>query len=418
MVYENDVQRTKVVIVGAGPTGLVLAIELARRGVGFRLIDAAAGPFTGSRGKGIQPRTLEIFDLLGVIDDVLAAGALYPSMRVHLGPLSFTAGSLGSRHAPSPGTPYPNLWMVPQFKTEGILRKRLEALGGRAEFGARFESLAQSAGGVQVTLANGERIEAEYVVGCDGGRSAVRKALGLKLVGEAIDDKTMTVADLEIPALDRGAWHAWPLKKVSACPLPGTALFQVTAPVMDEATLRRTVERLSKCSVARVAWQSEYRPAVRMVEQYRVGRVFLAGDAAHVHPPDGGQGLNTGVQDAWNLGWKLAEVIGGAGAELLETYEEERLPIAASVLALSKTLRVKKSFKRGALTNQLGVHYRGSSLSKGAAVGAVHPGDRVADAEALGLLREGRRVEWKRADGVVLRLRPDGYVESLVFPSP
>ena len=133
--------------------------------------------------------------------------------------------------------------------------------------------------------------------------------------------------------------------------------------------------------VERVAWSSIYQPAVRMVDRYRVGRVFLAGDAAHVHPPTGGQGLNTGMQDAYNLGWKLAHVARGGPDSLLDTYQAERLPIAAAVLGLSKRLHQTRSIKRGDATNQLALHYRTSPLSSGVTVGSLHPGDRMPDAQ-------------------------------------
>src|ERR1700722_18676096 len=135
-MYEHEI-----LIIGAGPAGLTLAIELARRNVAFRIIDAAATPFSGSRAKGLQPRTLEIFENLGVIDSILESGGLYPRLRVHLGPLSFRAGSLGSAKQPSEDTPYPNLWMVPQGRTEEILRQRLAALGVEVEFGIALEAL-------------------------------------------------------------------------------------------------------------------------------------------------------------------------------------------------------------------------------------------------------------------------------------
>src|SRR6202790_2101537 len=125
--------ETTVLIVGAGPTGLTLALDLARRGISFRLIEAATTPFEGSRGKGVQPRTLEIFDDLGVIDGIFAAGGFYPKFRTHLGPFSLRAGSIASFRQPTVSVPYPNLWMVPQARTEAILRQRLRALGREAE---------------------------------------------------------------------------------------------------------------------------------------------------------------------------------------------------------------------------------------------------------------------------------------------
>jgi len=190
--------KLTVLIVGAGPTGLTLGVDLARRGISFRLIDAAAAPFEGSRGKGIQPRTLEIFEDLEVIESILAAGALYPKLRTHLGPLSLRAGSLGSSRPSTDNVPYPNLWMVPQARTELILRERLREFGGEVEFGKALVAFAQDAGGVRATLSNGETVQADFLVGADGGRSTVRKALGLTLSGEEMDERRMLVADVHV----------------------------------------------------------------------------------------------------------------------------------------------------------------------------------------------------------------------------
>jgi 2-polyprenyl-6-methoxyphenol hydroxylase-like FAD-dependent oxidoreductase len=411
-----------VLIAGAGPTGLTLAIDLARRNVAFRLIDAAPRPFVGSRGKGLQPRTLEIFEDLGVIDAILSTGGHYPRVRIHAGPFSWRGGSLGSSKAPTEGIPYPNLWMTPQARTEEILRERLQALGGQVEFGAGLAEFTQREGGVEAILTNGETVRAQYLVGCDGARSVVRKTLGLTLAGESLSDKVTLVGDIGVEGLDHCDWHIWPFAKgglIGLCPLPGTEVFQLTAPASAETRIERAVEEASDCRVSHVAWNSTYRAQVRMVERYRVGRVFLAGDAAHVHPPAGGQGLNTGVQDAYNLGWKLASVIRGGPKCLLDSYETERLPIAAAVLGLSKRLLQTRSFKRGDLTNQLGLHYRSSPLSTGTALGSLHPGDRMPDAR----LEDGSRLfEQMRgphatvvvaAGGTRILVRPDGYVASI-----
>jgi len=411
--------ETNVLIVGAGPTGLTLSVDLARRGVPFRLIEAAETPFEGSRGKGIQPRTLEIFDDLGVIDEVLEAGAIYPKFRIHVGRFSFRAGSLGTKREATENVPYPNLWMVPQARTEGILRERLRALGGEVEFGKAFASFTQNEGGVEVTLGNGEVVRAQYLVGCDGGRSEVRKALGLKLEGEGLDEKPMVVADVEVDGLDRGNWHLWPFAKggaIGLCPLPQTSVFQLTgkAEVVGD-DIEGFVRSVTGRRVGRVTWRSVYQPAVRMVDRYRVGRVFLAGDAAHVHPPTGGQGLNTGVQDAYNLGWKLAHVARGGPDSLLDSYEAERLPIAAAVLGLSKRLLQTKSLKRGEATNQLALHYRTSPFSTGGPLGGLHAGDRMPDmrlddgSQLFTQMRGTHATELETPEGRIL-IRPDGYI--------
>jgi 2-polyprenyl-6-methoxyphenol hydroxylase-like FAD-dependent oxidoreductase len=409
-----------VLIVGAGPTGLTLALDLLRRGISCRLIEASEAPFTGSRGKGIQPRTLEIFDDLGIIEPILAAGGLYPRLRIHLGPLSVRAGSLGSSKQPTASTPYPNLWMVPQSRTEAILRERIHALGGRVEFNTAIVTFRQDQDGVDATFSTGETVRAHFLVGCDGSHSTVRKILGLRLEGETIDEKRMLVADVEIDGLDRHNWHLWPFVKggvIGLCPLPNTPVFQLTAPA---ETIRTDVEgmvhRATGHRIRRVAWQSIYQPAVRMVNRYRAGRVFLAGDAAHVHPPAGGQGLNTGVQDAYNLGWKLAHAMRGGPGSLLDSYESERLPIAAAVLGLSKHLHQKRTSKRGDLTNQLALHYRGSSLSSGDMLGSLHPGDRMPDipladgSRLFEYLRGPHATEFATTEGPRILIRPDGYI--------
>ena len=412
----------QVLIVGAGPTGLTLAIELARRRIAFRLIETADGPFAGSRGKGLQPRTLEVFDDLGVIDAVLAAGAPYPRMRIHGGPFSWRAGSLGSSKPTTDDVPYPNLWMVPQSRVEAILRERLRSLGTDVEFGVALAAFTQEDDCVQTMLSNRETVRTDYLVGCDGGRSLVRKTLCLELVGESLDGKTTLVADIGVEGLDRHDWHIWPFARgapLGLCPLPGTELFQLTASASAETRIEQAVKEATGLRVSHVAWSSTYRPQVRMVDRYRVGRVLLAGDAAHVHPPSGGQGLNTGVQDAYNLGWKLAHVVRGGAQSLLESYESERLPVAAAVLGLSKHLHLTRSMKRGDATNQLALNYRESPLSNGVPLGRLYPGDRMPDARLgdgsrlFDQLRGTHATEIATPEGARILVRPDGYIASI-----
>jgi 2-polyprenyl-6-methoxyphenol hydroxylase-like FAD-dependent oxidoreductase len=409
-----------VLIVGAGPTGLTLAIDLARRGVAFRLIDAAPTPLAGARGKGLQPRTLEIFDDLGVVEAILAAGQLYPKLRLHFGPLSLRMGSLAPFRPQTESVPYPNTWMAPQWRTEAILRERLHALGGRVEFGAALATFTQNEHSVEALLTNGDVVRTDFLVGADGGHSTVRKGLGLQLEGEAVDKEKHLVADIEVAGLGRRDWHVWPLAKggvVSLCPLPNTSLFQFVAKAKAaEIGVEVLVRKVTGHRVERVAWSSVYQPAARMVDRYRLGRVFLAGDAGHLHPPAGGQGLNTSVQDAYNLGWKLAHLVRGGPNSLLDTYESERLPIAAAVLGLSTRLHQTRSIKRGDATNQLALHYRASPLSSGVAFGSLHPGDRMPDlrladgSRLFDHLRGSHATELAMPEGPVILVRPDGYI--------
>jgi 2-polyprenyl-6-methoxyphenol hydroxylase-like FAD-dependent oxidoreductase len=389
-------RESEVLVVGAGPTGLTLAIELARRGIDTRLIDRAGPGESGSRGKGLQPRTLELFDLAGVLEPFLTAGALYPPMRVRWGPIALPIGRLSKPTAPTADEPHPNLWMVPQFKTEELLRAKLESLGGRVEHHTALRGFTIGEDEVEAEL-DGGMVRARFLVGCDGGRSLVRKTLNLPLEGEALPGRGMVVADVRLSGQGRQHWDTWPLARggmLTLCPLPGTDLYQLIALSRTEPserdlsldTMRRRVEDASggRVKVLDVRSASIYRPHARMVMRYRVGRTLLAGDAAHVHPPSGGQGLNTGVQDAFNLGWKLALVLRGASADLLETYEAERVPVAAAVLGLSTRLLLKPSVRRGDAEKQLRLTYRDGPLGGGEETSrGQRAGDRAPDAPVV-----------------------------------
>ncbi len=414
---------TQVLVAGAGPAGLMLGIELLRRNIAVRVVDAALGPFGGSRGKGVQPRTLEIFDLIGVSGELAASATLYPPLKIHLGPFSKKLAPLGTHHAPKADRPYPNMLMVPQWRTNEVLHARFAGLGGQVEFDAGVVSLDQSGRGVTAGLSTGETVKADYLVGCDGGRSAVRNLIGAQLFGTALDNKEMIVADLEIDGLDRNYWHVWPLNRggpPSLCPLPIGDLFQLQSPkrIADKG-LEAGVKRTTGQRVKRIVWQSAYKHQTRMVDRYRVGRVFLAGDAAHLHPPSGAQGLNTSVQDAWNLGWKLAAAIKTGDEALLDTYQQERLPVAAAMLNLTGTLHVKTSRQRGELTNQLSLSYRDSPLSVGTESNGVAPGDRMPDrilpdgTRLFAQLRHTGATQLIRRNAPHILIRPDAYVAEI-----
>lgn len=303
-----------VLICGAGAAGLTLAIDLARRGISFRLIEKMDRPFHGSRGKGIQPRTQEIFEDLGIIDRIFAAGGPYPPQREYRDDGSFTESEVMERSAPTPAEPYHMALMIPQFLTEGVMRERLFELGQRVEFGCELVGLEQDQDGVTARLsgkAGEETIRVRYLVGADGGRSFVRHALDIGFPGKTLGVRAV-VADVVLTGLDRTAWHRFNDgamdRQMALCPLAGTELFQLQAPIPLQGEIDLSAEGLSAMIAERtgrsdirihaVHWASAYQMNARLADRYRDGRAFLIGDAAHIHPPTGGQGLNTSVQDA------------------------------------------------------------------------------------------------------------------------
>lgn len=399
--------ETEVLIVGAGPAGLVLACDLARRNVRFRLIEKSAVPAKGSRGKGLQPRSQEVFEDLGVLADLQAAGGPYPLLRLYDGETVLGDRAMSEVLPATPDVPYANALMVSQSRTEAILRDRLAQLGGEVEFGVELASFEQDDAGVAAVLRRDdgamENARAAYLVGADGGRSTVRKALGVGFEGEVPAEGRMIFADVRVEGLARDRWHVWTNadgRAAALAPLAGTDLFQLAVVATDEADLSQAglcalvAERTGRSDLRLSApdWVSLWRPNARLAERFRVGRAFLVGDAAHVHPPTGGQGLNTSIQDAYNLGWKLAAVLGGAPAALLDTYEAERRPVAAGVLGLSTRLLHNAqagdpaATRRGRETQQLDLTYADGPLSLEApgAGAALRAGDRAPDAPCRG----------------------------------
>jgi 2-polyprenyl-6-methoxyphenol hydroxylase-like FAD-dependent oxidoreductase len=403
-----------VLIVGAGPTGLTLACELARSGVSFRLIEAAPGPRPGSRGKGVQPRTLEVFDDLGIVDRVLAAGRTAMPIRSTASDGQVTLGGAEEPRT-RPDIPYPAGLITPQWRVEEALRLRLAELGGAVEFGAALGGFEQSDDSVSAVVVKGgeaETVTARWLVGCDGGHSIVRKEAGIAFDGETREAVRMIVADLQVDGLDRDAWHMWRHEEgpVTLCPLPSTGVFQYQAGVapgpdseVGLANMQAILDRRSGRTDIRLhepEWSSLWRANVRLADRYREGRVLLAGDAAHIHSPAGGQGMNTAIQDAHNLGWKLAAVAGGASPALLDSYAAERRPVAAGVLAFSDA-RLKRAIeqkglpaRRDASTTQLDVGYRGSVLARDDRdeTATLRAGDRAPDATGLRTVEGERRL--------------------------
>jgi 2-polyprenyl-6-methoxyphenol hydroxylase-like FAD-dependent oxidoreductase len=404
---------TDVLICGAGAAGLTLAIDLARRGVSFRLIEKMNDPFPGSRGKGIQPRTLEVFEDLGILDRVVAMGGLYPALRDYRDDGGYEEAQLIEHQVPTPAEPYHIPFMVPQFLTEAVMRERLIELGHRPEFGSELLGFEQDATGVTARLVgkSGEQsVRVRYLVGSDGGRSFVRQALDVGFPGKTLGARAV-VADVMLTGLERDAWHRFNGRstagQLSLCPLAGTELFQLQTPIPLEGDVDLSAQGLTAMVAERtrrddirissVSWASAYNINARLADRYRVGRVFLAGDAAHIHPPTGGQGLNTSVQDAYNLGWKLAAVLAGAPDALLDTYEEERRPIAAEMLGLAtKLLDAAKrgDLRRGREVQQLDLGYPESSLTleKPARSAGIRAGDRAPDAPVGGAAGQATRL--------------------------
>ncbi len=402
-----------ILISGAGAAGLALAIDLARRDVPFLLLEQNDQPFGGSRGKGIQPRTMEVFEDFGIVDRLAAAGGPYPPPREYLADGSTRETAIMESARPTPAEPYLGPLMVPQSGTEAVMRERLAECGHGPQFGRRLTGFDQDADGVtaRVADADGEhRIRVRYLVGTDGGRSFVRHALDIAFPGKTLGVRAL-VADVRLDGLDRTAWHRFQFgtdaSMVMICPLAGTDLFQIQGPVPSEgevdlspaALTALIAERTGRADIVAhaVSWASVYSMNARLAERYRVGRVFLAGDAAHIHPPTGGQGLNTSVQDAYNLGWKLAAVLDGAPAALLDTYEEERRPIAAEMLGLSTRLldeARKGAMKRNREVRQLDLGYRRSSLTLPGSIATtrVQAGDRAPDAPCRGRAGQATRL--------------------------
>lgn len=402
-----------ILISGAGAAGLTLAIDLARRGVPFLLLEQNDQPFGGSRGKGLQPRTMEVFEDFGIVDRLAAAGGPYPPQREYLADGGTRETAIMESARPNPAEPYAAPLMVPQSRTEAVMRERLAELGHGPQFGRRLIGFEQDAEGITARIADvdGEhRIRARYLVGTDGGRSFVRHALDIPFPGKTLGVRAL-VADVRLDGLDRAAWHRFQLgtdsSMVMICPLAGTDLFQIQGPVPSDGEVDHSptalaaliAERTGRADIVvhAVSWASVYSMNARLADRYRVGRVLLAGDAAHIHPPTGGQGLNTSVQDAYNLGWKLAAVLDGAPVALLDTYEEERRPIAADMLGLSTRLldeARKGAMQRNREVRQLDLGYRGSSLTLPGSIDTarVQAGDRAPDARCRGRAGQSTRL--------------------------
>jgi 2-polyprenyl-6-methoxyphenol hydroxylase-like FAD-dependent oxidoreductase len=340
-----------VLIVGAGPTGLVLAAQLAAHGVRPRLVDRATDRVHESRALAIQPRTLEVLAGLGVTGRLVAAGNRAVQLRMHVRHrvLSAPLFDLGLDD-----TVFPYLLFLSQAETERILVEHLASAGVTVERGVELVGLDVAADAAVARLRHRdgreERVPARYVAGCDGAHSAVRRLTGIGFAGGAYP-QTFILADAEAEGIEHGAAHAflaergallffplgWPATWRLLAMRPSTDPTPPDAPVgLDEVQSLTDAYTRGSVRLHDPVWMTNFRLHHRAAAHYRVGPVFLAGDAAHIHSPAGGQGMNTGIQDAVNLGWKLAHTLCGVSdATLLETYEPEREPVGRLVLRLT-----------------------------------------------------------------------------------
>jgi 2-polyprenyl-6-methoxyphenol hydroxylase-like FAD-dependent oxidoreductase len=414
-----SIRDPEVLIIGAGPTGLVLALWLTRLGVRLRIIDKTAEPGTTSRALAVQARTLELYGQMGLAEAVIERGRKTMAVNLWVAGKKTAHAVFGEMGAGL--SPFPYALIFPQDEHERLLIDRLAEQGVQVERQTELQGFEEASGRVLARLkrldAALETCEASYIAGCDGAHSTVRTAIGTGFPG-GVYAHLFYVADIEASgatmngelhvALDRTDFLAvFPLKGKGRARLIGT--------VREEAEQQH--ENLSwndvskrvigwiRIDVERVNWFSTYHVHHRVADHFRKGRAFLLGDAAHIHSPVGGQGMNTGIGDAVNLAWKLAAVLRGrADGSLLDTYEPERIAFARRLVAttdqaftgvtssgaLARLIRLHlvplfiplfftlKTMRRFLfrMVSQTAVNYRGSSLSEGT-TGTVHGGDRL-----------------------------------------
>jgi 2-polyprenyl-6-methoxyphenol hydroxylase-like FAD-dependent oxidoreductase len=335
-----DPSKPRVLIAGAGPVGLAMACELSRRGITPRIVDVCPEPTRTSKALGIAARTLEVLTVMGIAERFIAVGR-----KVHA--TNAYAGGKRIVHVESDEleSPYPYTLVLPQADTERLLAAYLGELGGRIERGVKLQTFEQDESGVTATLADvdgrEEKVRAGWLVGCDGAHSTVRHTLGLPFEGLPYDELFVLgdfIMDWALPDDEAHSFLA-PDGGLVAIPLPGHGRWRLVGdapiehPTLSDFTRLLQARGAPPAKLSEGGWIASFRVHRRIVPRYRVGRVFLAGDAAHIHSPIGGQGMNTGIQDAFNLAWKLSLVDAGEGRPvLLDSYEPERRPVAAATL--------------------------------------------------------------------------------------
>lgn len=439
--------RYDVLIAGAGPTGMVLALALAKQGTRVCIVDKADGPGTTSRAMAVQARTLELYRPLGLADEVARAGR--PNPCINLWVRGKRRAQLSLRDAGSRTTPYPYVLIYPQDAHEQLLVRHIEAAGVQVWRRTELVDFEEKDDHVLARLrrASGEdlQVEARYLAGCDGARSTVRRQLGTGFAGGTYDH-LFYVADVQSRGQAANGEIHLSLETSDFVIFLGyddAGRGRLVGTIRDErgeagALTFNDVSHRAMASlgleVEQVHWFSTYRVHHRVTDHYRLGRAFLLGDAAHVHSPAGGQGMNTGIGDAINLAWKLAAVVlGEAPDSLLDTYERERIAFARKLVDTTDRLfsfvtldssfadfvrtRIAPTFASAAygvkpvretifrILSQTTINYHDSPLSSGVA-GRVHGGDRL----PWVLHREGGKEQGKEQDNYAPPARIDWQV--------
>ena len=377
-----------VLVVGAGPTGLILAAELIRHGTSCRIIDKAGGPTPLSKATTVQARTLEMLEDLGILDEAVSAGTKSHGVNIYHGTHRLLHVSYDELESP-----YPYLLNIPQNTLEQVLEKLVTRLGLKIERNTELVGFTQDAEGVTATLRHvdgqEETVRAAWLVGCDGAHSVVRHTLNISFAGKSYS-QWFGLADAKLQwGLRHDELHGFvhPTGLFFAIPLPGEERYRVVMeaeepPAGSDLTLADFQAALDQrgpgnATLSEPGWISPFKVNARRAERYRVGRAFIAGDAAHIHSPTGGLGLNTGMQDGYNLAWKLALVIRRlADPALLDSYEAERTPVADAVLRLAGQLTTMLT-----LTNPVGQQLRNHLMPVLSGLGAVQHQIAVQDAQ-------------------------------------